>query len=251
MGAAVELINGWVSRGVVWPVMAAPFVGSFCGVLIGRWPLGQSVVLGRSACMSCGATLGAAELVPVLSYAVLRGRCRSCKAPIAAFHLWVELAAAGIAVSAAAAGAEGAQLWSSCVLGWTLLTLGWIDTISMRLPDKLTLPLILCGLTEAWLLEPDTLTSRAFAAAIGYTGFSAIRVFHARLRGRQGLGLGDAKLLAAAGAWVGLSALGSVVLIAAVAALLWALRRLRPDPAERIPFGPFLSAATWVVWLHG
>ena len=251
MADAVELTNVWGSQGQLWPVLAAPFVGSFCGVVIGRLPTGRSVIWGRSACARCGPALGAPDLVPVASFLALRGRCRFCAAPIPQEHLWGELAATAVAIWAAAAGEQGALLWAGCALGWTLLSLAWIDAATLRLPDALTLPLILAGLAEALWLEPDALTGRAVGAALGYTLLWVLALTYRRIRGRDGLGLGDAKLLAAAGAWVGVAQLPYVLLGGALGGLAWALRRLRPDPAARLPFGPFLAGAAWVVWLYG
>ena len=246
----VELINGWLARGVVWPVLAAPFAGSFCGVLVRRLPAGQGVVWGRSRCEACGRSLGAAEMVPLVSFLALRGRCRSCRAPIARTHLWVECAALCVAVWAAATGQDGALLWASCLLGWVLLTLGWIDALTLLLPDVLTLPLLVAGMAEAVWLEPDTLTGRAFGAAVGYTALWALAWAYRRLRGRDGLGLGDAKLLAAGGAWVGAALLPDVLLVAAVGGLAWAFRRGRPDFVARQPFGPALAGGIWLAWLY-
>ena len=247
---AVELINGRDVWSWLWPVLVAPFVGSFLGVLIARLPIGRSVVLGRSSCPSCGHVRGAPDLVPIASLLALRGRCRFCAHPIAPFHLWVELSALTIALWAAASGESGLLLWAGCALGWTLLALAWIDAVCLRLPDVLTLPLILAGLAEAALLEPDTLTARAVGAATAYVGMSLLAWAYRRLRGREGLGQGDAKLLAAAGAWVGGLLLPEVLLGAALAGLAWALRRGRPDPNERVPFGPFIAASLWLMWLY-
>lgn len=227
--------------------MAAPFVGSFCGVLIARMPAGRGVVWGRSACAACGHALGMADLVPVLSFAFLRGRCRFCGGAIGWDALVVELCAIGVAVWAVAAGERGEQLWAGCALGWTLLTLAWIDAVCMRLPDALTLPLLLAGLGEALLLEPDAVTGRAFGAAVGYTLLFCTAWAYRRVRGRDGLGLGDAKLLAAGGAWVGVALLGEVVLGAAIGGLLYALAKRK----RMVAFGPFLAAAIWVCWLYG
>jgi leader peptidase (prepilin peptidase)/N-methyltransferase len=190
-----------------------------------------------------------AELVPIASFIGLRGRCRWCAAPIPRVTLWVELAALAVTLPAIAAGERGALLWVGCALGWTLLTLGWIDALCQRLPDFLTLPLVLAGLAEATLLEPDALTSRAGGAACGYVGFRLLALIYRRWRGQEGLGEGDAKLLAASGAWCGAWALSNILLAAAVTALLYTLRRGRIDRAARIPFGPFLAAGTWLVWL--
>jgi leader peptidase (prepilin peptidase)/N-methyltransferase len=119
------------------------------------------------------------------------------------------------------------------------------------LPDFLTLPLILGGLAEAAVLEPDALTARALGAAIGYSLFCLLAYAYLRLRGREGLGMGDAKLVAAGGAWVGVWALPDLVLVGSGLALVYMLRKLRVDRSQIVPFGPFLAAAIWLLWLYG
>jgi leader peptidase (prepilin peptidase)/N-methyltransferase len=247
MGDTVDF--SWAADGWAGPLVAAPFLGSFMGVLIARVPAGLGVVAGRSRCEACGHALGVAELVPIVSFMTLRGRCRWCAARIPRMTLWVELAALAVALSAVLAGERGAFLWAGCALGWTLLTLGWIDALCQRLPDMLTLPLVLAGLAEAYCLEPEALTGRALGAACGYAGLRLLALIYRRLRGQEGLGAGDAKLLAASGAWVGGWLLPDVLLVGAVTALFWALRHGRVDRAARIPFGPFLAAGTWLLWL--
>jgi len=249
--AIVDFITAVSPDGWIAPVLCAPFIGSFAGVLISRLPTGRGFVLGRSACDTCGHALGIPDLVPLASYAALRGRCRHCGAPIGRFHLWVELAALAITLWAVASGERGALLWAGSVLGWSLLTLGWIDALCQRLPDILTLPLLVAGLSEALLLEPDALTNRAIGAIAAYAGFRLIALVFRRLRGREGLGEGDAKLLAAGGAWVGAWLLPDVLVAGAGTALLYAVRKFRLDPSERIPFGPFLAAGVWLMWLYG
>ncbi len=241
--------------GWIWPVLAAPFVGSFLGVLILRLPEGRPVALARSACDHCGTRLSPIDLLPLLSYARLRGRCRHCGAPIAPFHWQVELAAVAVALSALAGGTEQPGLWLDCGFGWTLLALAWIDWDSMLLPDVLTLPLIPAGLLVTLWLEPELATDHALAAAIGYTALRGLALFYRKVRGREGLGEGDAKLLAALGAWVGLQQLPLVALIAALAGLaasvlMW-LRGGELRASTAIPFGPFLALAGWVVRLMG
>ncbi len=193
-------------------------------------------------------------MIPLVSFVVQRGRCRRCGARIAPMHVAVELAAIGVAAWAACVLPGDATLWLGCLLGWTLLALGWIDWRTMLLPDLLTLPLLLAGLGAAWLLEPDALADRAAAAVLGYLAFRAIEVGYRKLRGRDGLGQGDAKLLAAAGAWTGLAALPLIVFSAAVAglcvALVGHLRGARIGAATAVPFGPALALALWLVWLY-
>jgi leader peptidase (prepilin peptidase)/N-methyltransferase len=136
-----------------------------------------------------------------------------------------------------------------------LLTLSWIDIRYMCLPDVLTLPLLLAGLAVSLLLFPSEATAHAVAAAIGYLALRGVAWSYRILRGREGLGGGDAKLMAAAGAWLGLAALPYVLLIAALLGLSMALyltimgRRLQAQSA--LPFGPCLAFAFWLVWLYG
>jgi leader peptidase (prepilin peptidase)/N-methyltransferase len=170
-------------------------------------------------------------------------------------HLAVELAALGIAVWAAWVVTDVTTVWIGCALGWTLLALGWIDWRHMILPDVLTLPLVLMGLAATWILAPDSLVDHAAAALAGYLVFRALEIGYRRLRGRDGLGQGDAKLLAAAGAWVGVAGLPFVILGGAVAglcvALVWRLRGEQVGAATALPFGTCLALALWTVWLYG
>jgi leader peptidase (prepilin peptidase)/N-methyltransferase len=238
--------------------LLAPFVGSFLGVLIRRLPAGRPVGNARSCCDHCGTRLGPRDLVPLVSWLAARGRCRHCGAPIGEFYPLVELAALAIAIWAGTLD-SGAALWLDCLLGWGLLALAWIDAEHLLLPDVLTLPLIPLGLGAAWALEWPPLLDAAIGAAVGYLAFRLVALAYRWARGRDGLGQGDAKLLAVAGAWLGWQALGEVVLGGAIAGILWYVGT-RPagrsdeapveGPAE-LPFGPALAMAIWVIRLHG
>ena len=153
--------------------------------------------------------------------------------------------------SAATTAQDAAALWADCVLGWGLLALAWIDARTMILPDALTLPLIPAGLAATAWLDQTALVEHAIGAISGYAAFQAIAMLYRRIRGREGLGGGDAKLLAVAGAWLGLSALPWVVLLAATFGLtIAAVMRYRGhavDATTVLPFGPFLVLAIWVV----
>ena len=150
---------------------------------------------------------------------------------------------------------SGWLLWASLALGWTLLTLAAIDLRHYLLPDRLTLPLIPAGLATAYLIDPAKLPLHAIGAAAGFIAFAAIAWAYRRLRGRAGLGLGDGKLLAAAGAWLGWPALPGLVAVAAALALAVALARAvtgeRLAAATRVAFGPYLALALWLFWLYG
>jgi leader peptidase (prepilin peptidase) / N-methyltransferase len=235
-------------------LLAAPFVGSFLGVVMDRLPAGRPIALGRSRCDACGATLGARDLLPVVSWLRQRGRCAYCKAEFGTFYPIIELAALAVALSAAWM-LSGWLLLVSCGLGWTLLTAAAIDQRHFLLPDVLTMPLIPAGLAVAWAIDPALLVPHAVGALAGFVALAAIAVLYRRLRRREGLGLGDAKLLAAAGAWLGWQALPGLVVVAALCALGVALARAltgdRMSATTRIAFGGYLALAFWLVWLLG
>jgi leader peptidase (prepilin peptidase)/N-methyltransferase len=235
-------------------LLVSPLVGSFLGVVILRMPAGRPVLAGRSICDQCGRTLGATDLIPVASWLWRRGRCACGEARLGLFYPGIELAALAIAGSAAAA-FSGWLLWASLALGWTLLALAAIDLRHYWLPDRLTLPLIPAGLLAAWLLDPGRLPGHALGALAGFLAFAGLAWAYRRLRRRAGLGMGDAKLFAARGAWLGWPALPGLVVIAAGLALAVALARAafgqRLGPATRIAFGPYLALALWLFWLLG
>lgn len=152
----------------------------------------------------------------------------------------------------AADGVTGILL--SCLLGWWLLSLAILDIRHFILPDALTLPLIPAGLAATSLASPALLPDAVLGAAAGFASFWVVREVYYRLRGREGLGFGDVKLMAGIGAWLGWQSLASVVLIAAIAGLIVllpaALRR-KPVNGMRLPFGAYLALGTWLVWLYG
>ena len=189
----------------------------------------------------------ARDLVPLWSWLVSRGRCRHCGAEIATFYPMVELAAAvvgGVSLGML----DPPASWLAAILGWWLLALALIDLRSWLLPDVLTLPLIAAGLAGAvtGLLPGTTIKDAGLGAGAGYMALAGVGWLYRRWRGRDGLGLGDAKLFAAAGAWVGVERLPWVLLLAALLGLVFALTRPQPVRAETpVPFGPPLALAFW------
>ena len=143
----------------------------------------------------------------------------------------------------------------SAPLAVALIALSIIDLRTMRLPDALTLPLIVAGPLIALALGWDGALWRVGSAAAGFLSLFAVAEGYRAWRGRAGLGLGDAKLFAAAGAWLGLEGLPSVLLWASCTALLGVfvaiLLRRQVGAATRVPFGPFLAFGFWMVWLYG
>jgi leader peptidase (prepilin peptidase)/N-methyltransferase len=123
-----------------------------------------------------------------------------------------------------------------------------IDIRTLRIPDWLSLPLVVLGLARAARIDPDTLPAHLLGAALGYASLAAFGALYVRLRGREGLGLGDAKLFAAGGAWLGWEALPLVLAVAAIAGLGFALATAR-RPSVQIAFGPWLALGIWSGWL--
>jgi leader peptidase (prepilin peptidase)/N-methyltransferase len=227
-------------------------VGSFLGAMLLRWPEGRSVARGRSVCDGCGRTLGPAELVPLLSYLLLRGRCRSCGSRIDPRQPMMEAAAAGI--GALALGLHGLPLGAgTALLGWGLLILAALDAEHHWLPDLLTLPLALAGLAAGALALGPPLGDRAIGAAAGFLVLAGIALLYRALRGREGLGGGDPKLFGAIGAWLGWTMLPFVLLGAGLAGLAsLALKRARGERIaadDRLPLGTLMALAAWPLWL--
>ncbi len=155
----------------------------------------------------------------------------------------------------AATEVDGPVFWVSVGLVATLIVLADIDRRTMLLPDILTFPLLVAGLAVTAWLAPARFFDHAIGAAAGYAMLAFVGWLYFRFRGRDGLGLGDAKLLAAAGAWLGWQALASVVMLGAIAALVCvaflAVIGRSIGRHQALPFGPFLCLGIWLSWLYG
>ena len=232
------------------PVIAALFgavagaiIGRFLATLILRWPAGRQVTRGRSSCDRCARTLSPLELMPLLSRAVLGGKCRSCGAPIDPLHTRVELTAAVVGGAALALSADASGL-ALAAFGWLLIPLCWLDWRHFWLPDRLTLLLALGGLVAGgWL--GGALAERLIGGALGWGALAALGLAYRRLRHRDGLGRGDPKLFGAVGLWLGWLPLAPILALAAALGLMIALRRglAALDP---IAFGPMIGMASWI-----
>jgi leader peptidase (prepilin peptidase)/N-methyltransferase len=155
---------------------------------------------------------------------------------------------------ALAAGSTAGVAAASIALSAALLTLAVVDMTAFRLPDLITLPLVPAGLAVAWLERSD-LTAHALGAVAGWAAIAGLASGFHMLTRRRGIGMGDAKLLAAAGAWCGWQALPATILIACVLAFAWVAARLarqgRSSLAAPLPFGAPLACAIWLVRLYG
>jgi leader peptidase (prepilin peptidase)/N-methyltransferase len=213
-----------------------------------------SIVWEPSHCPHCKHKLGALENIPLLSWIALRGRCRHCKTPISAQYPLVELLTG---LCSAAIVWKWGVTWQAAAglpLTWTLIALSGIDVRTQFLPDQLTLPLLWGGLTlSLFPLFADSHES-ILGALFGYLSLWSVYWLFKLVTGKEGMGHGDFKLLAALGAWMGSIALLPIVLLSSLvgAMLGGAFLLLRGHGrATPIPFGPFLAAAGWVWFLSG
>ena len=197
-----------------------------------------------SRCQSCGTAIKPWHNVPVAGWLWLRGRCAACRAPISARYPAIEAAAGLLAVLMAwRFGATGAAM-AAMVFAWALLALTFIDLDTQLLPDDITLPLLWLGLIANSLGAFTDLRSAVFGAIAGYMLLWLVYWGFRLLAGKEGMGYGDFKLLAALGAWTGWQVLPFIVLVSAGTGaviggiLLW---RSRSGADTRIPFGPYLA----------
>lgn len=217
-------------------------------------PPPAGVVVERSHCPHCGHQLSWYENIPVLSWMALRGRCRNCKAPISAQYPLVELLTMALVVACVWRFGFGWQGFGAIVLTCCLIALSGIDLRTQLLPDQITLPLLWLGL----IASVDNLyvpaKSALAGAVLGYLSLWMVWWVFKQLTGKEGMGHGDFKLLAALGAWVGYKGLLPIILmsslVGAIIGSIWLAMKGR-DRATPIPFGPYLAIAGWIVFFFG
>jgi leader peptidase (prepilin peptidase)/N-methyltransferase len=242
------MILFWVAAGILLGAIA----GSFLATLAIRWGRGESIARGRSHCDGCGVTVPASRLVPILSYALARGRCAACGGGIDVRQPAMEMLCAGIGGVALGVHPDAAGL-AGALFGWMLAVLALLDLDHFWLPDAIVLPLAAIGLAGGVAGLDPPITDRLIGAAGGFLLFALIGWSYRRLRGRIGLGQGDAKLLGAIGAWLGWRILPWVVLAAAAIGLGWSalalVRGRQVALTDRVPLGTLLAIAAWPLWL--
>jgi leader peptidase (prepilin peptidase)/N-methyltransferase len=284
---------GWLAQPAVLPWVALAFglcIGSFLNVVIHRLPRmmerdwraqcaelamstgepqsaspvpsspGQdprgryNLLVPRSACPSCGHQIKPLENIPLLSWVALRGKCSACGAKITARYPVVELLAGAIAAYAAWRYGPSLAALGAMGFGWSLLALTVIDLDTQLLPDDITLPLLWAGLLLNLGGTFAPLASAVVGAIAGYLALWSVYWAFKLATGKEGMGYGDFKLLAAIGAWLGWQKLPMVILFSSVVGaavgigLMIFARHGREKP---IPFGPYLAAAGLIAMLWG
>ena len=262
--------------GLVFSALFGLAFGSFLNVCLTRWPHGESVVHPSSHCRNCPHALAWWENIPLLSWLVLRGRCRSCHSPISWRYPLIEFsvaflwAALWLHTSAPPPSAAQPTLWFVTTLlgyglfAWLLVALATLDAEHFWLPDRLTYPAIALGILfnflRSWAAvspaQPfnllDCLASSAIAILAPAALILAISLAYWLVRRREGIGLGDAKLMAMLGVWLGiapaLETFAAAIFAAAITAILWiAFTRTRQNPGQwaqmPLPLGSFLCLA--------
>ncbi len=217
-------------------------------------PAPPGIVVERSFCPRCQHRLSALDNIPLLSWLLLRGRCRYCKTPISAQYPLVELLSAVASALVVWKFGPSWQALTALVFTWMLIALSGIDLRTTLLPDQLTYPLLWLGLllsTITMFVDP---VSALLGAAAGYLSLWSVFWLFKLLTGKEGMGRGDFKLLAALGAWCGIKGVFPIVLISALLGAVigsaWLLLRGR-DRATPIPFGPYLAIAGWIQLMWG
>jgi leader peptidase (prepilin peptidase)/N-methyltransferase len=213
-----------------------------------------NLMVPRSSCPHCGHQITALENIPVISWLVLRGKCRACKAPISARYPAVELFTAllsGLLVWRFGSGWTGL---ATLLFTYLLLAMTFIDFDTKFLPDDLTYPLLWAGLLVNMNGMFVPLRDAVIGAAAGYLALWSVYWLFKLATGKEGMGYGDFKLLAALGAWLGWQMLPTIILLSSVVgavvgiSLIVVVRRSRDNP---IPFGPYLAAAGMIALLYG
>jgi leader peptidase (prepilin peptidase)/N-methyltransferase len=276
--AILELLAGSPALFVILAVLLGLIVGSFLNVVIHRLPLmmerewrmqcaellGQPAsdndqpVLNlwrpRSRCPQCGDLISAVENIPLLSYALQRGRCAHCHTAISVQYPLVEAASGLLAGIVAWKFGFGWPAAAALIFTWILLAASVIDFRHQLLPDDLTLPLLWLGLGVALFGLFADLPSAVMGAMAGYLALWLVYQGFRLLTGKEGMGFGDFKLLAALGAWTGWQYLITIVILSSLVGAVFGLALILFRQRDRqipMPFGPFLAAAGWIALLWG
>lgn len=207
-----------------------------------------------STCPKCQHKIRAWENIPVISWLLLKGKCSNCQNPISARYPSVELLTGVLSVVVAWQFGFGWQAMAGVVLTWCLVAMTFIDLDKMLLPDQITLPLMWLGLLLSTFELYVTPQDAIIGTVAGYLSLWSVYWGFKLLTGKEGMGYGDFKLLAALGAWVGWQHLATIILLSSVVGAVIGISYLslsKKAHSNPIPFGPYLAIAGWIAFLYG
>jgi len=207
-----------------------------------------------SRCPHCGHKIRIHENIPVVSYVLLGGKCASCKTPISIQYPLIETVTAIMSVVVAWKYGVTFQTFGALLFTWTLIALTMIDVQKQLLPDNLTLPLLWLGMIFALFQTYTSLQASVIGAIAGYLVLWTVFHLFKLVTGKEGMGFGDFKLLAAMGAWMGWAMLPQIILVSSVVGAIAGSIMLvtgKTRSQQPIPFGPYLAAAGWIALLWG
>lgn len=248
---------------VLWliAVVVALSVGSFINVVVYRLPAqiinpehSISVWRPRSHCVACKQVLGWRDILPVVSWLLLRGRCRFCQCAISARYPGVEIASALFCLTMIVLLPVDRPLAATLMLFWLLLTLSLIDIDHLLLPDVITQPLLWLGLllkAVEWI--PGSLSDGVFGAILGYGALWCMATTYQWIKGIPALGMGDTKLVAALGAWLGWTLIPLMLLLAcsgAILAIFIGKMCVHRDLHQPLAFGPWIALAAISLFIN-
>lgn len=215
---------------------------------------GFSLAFPASHCPTCKASISAWQNIPVLSFLILRGRCAACRSPIGFRYPLVELLTGLATVTVACYVGSWPALTALLLLSWSLITLSVIDFDTQLLPDDITLPLLWAGLLYNLFYGGVPIADAVLGAAAGYLLLWSVYWVFKAVTGKEGMGYGDFKLLAALGAWLGWQSLPIIILLSSAVGAVLGLGLILlqgRDRAEPMPFGPYLATAGWIALFWG
>ncbi len=266
---------GNLTSTVFWGILGLLF-GSFLNVVIHRIPKMMqreidnfiaeesgakpahaepyNLMVPRSACPHCGHQITAAENIPILSYLLIGGKCKACKAPISSRYPIVEAITGVITAYVVWQFGSGVAGISAIIFACLLIALTGIDLDTQLLPDSLTLPLLWLGLAVNIQFTFVPLEQAVIGAMAGYLSLWSVYWLFKLVTGKEGMGYGDFKLLAALGAWLGWQALPQIILLSSIVGAVVGIALIvsgKLGKGKPIPFGPYLAGAGLIAMIWG
>jgi leader peptidase (prepilin peptidase)/N-methyltransferase len=247
---------GMDSAGSLFALLFGLAIGSFLNVCIYRIPLKKSIINPPSSCPQCGERIRIYDNIPLLSYVLLLGKCRYCRSSISIRYPLVEAITGLLSVALFMRFHLSPEYFLFFVFSASLLVIAFIDLDHKIIPDILSIPTLIIGFAATLSKLGLIPWTESLVGIIGGGGFLyLVATLFEKLRGRQGMGGGDIKMLAMIGAWAGWRALPLIILISSLAGILIggaSLLHAKKGMKTRIPFGPFLAlgALVWLFFSH-